>query len=451
MADFPVWRDNSRPEAVCRRGAGLDYLPLSARWSSSGALPVDTEAILATCDDCIKILDFDGRILFINDAGLQMMEFADFRLIQDRCWHELMSGNGPLEAAEAMTRAAQGETTRFQCEVFTAKGNVRHWDVQVTPLRDRQGKPIQAFTIARNITEQRCVEQQQALLLADQRHANDTLERRVLERTAELAAANDKLMVEMAEHKRMGRRLQELQGELYHAARLSAAGEMASTLAHELNQPLTATISSIDAARRLFTGDEVDFPIVQEVMDEAAGQAKRAGQIVRRLRDFVARGQTEKRFESVATMVEEASALSLVGVEAFGLPTRFSFDPKVSMAFVDRIQVQQVLANLMRNAIEAMAGQPSRKLEVRTALVGDDQVEVAVADSGPGLPKHVADRLFQPFVSTKRNGMGLGLSICRSIVEAQGGTLCYEAIPAGGTVFRFTLPAAMTESEAGVQ
>jgi C4-dicarboxylate-specific signal transduction histidine kinase len=298
------------------------------------------------------------------------------------------------------------------------------------------------------MTEQ---EHQKERLLDDLRGLNDTLEKRVRERTAELATANQKLMVEMTEHKRADARLQELQGELYHASRLSAAGQMAATLAHELSQPLTATASSIGAARRLLTAKEVDFSTVHEVMGEAAEQAKRAGQIVRRLRDFMARGGTEKRLESVVTMVEEASALSLVGVEAVGVTAQFGFDPEASTAFVDRIQIQQVLANLMRNAIEAMAGRLDRKIEVRTVQVGNDLVEIAVVDTGPGLPKHVADRLFQPFVSTKRNGMGLGLSICRSIVESNGGTLWCEANPAGGTVFRFTLPAAMTEHEAGAR
>ncbi len=424
----------------------------TANRSSNGAMPSETDAVLAsmlaTCGDCIKILDLQGRVLFTNDAGLRMMEFDDFSLLEGRRWTDFMVGEAAA-ADDALARAARGETARFLLEARSAKGNVRYWDVLITPIRDHRGRPAQVFAIARNMTEQRLLEQQKERLLDELRQANETLERRVLERTAELAAANQRLAAEMAEHKRMDARLQELQAELFHAARLSAAGQMAASLAHELNQPLTAMTSSIGAARRLLTDGEVDLPTTQEVIDEAAGQARRAGQIIRRLRDFVARGETEKRFESVTTMVEEAGALSLVGADTLGVTTRFGFDPNVSAAFVDRIQIQQVLVNLMRNATEAMAGRPERRLAVSTALTGDGMVEIAVADTGPGLPKQVADHLFEPFVSTKRNGMGLGLSICRSIVEAHGGRLWSEANPGGGTVFRFTIATAITEHEAG--
>ena len=421
--------------------------------SSNGTIPSETDAVLAsmlaTCGDCIKILDLQGGVLFTNDAGLRMMEFDNFSLLEGRRWTDFMVGEAAAAAGDALARTARGETARFLLETRSAKGNVRHWDVQMTPIRDHRGRPAQVFTIARNMTEQRLLEQQTEGLLDELRQANETLERRVLERTAELAAANQKLTAEMAEHKRTDARLQELQAELFHAAPLSAAGQMAATLAHELNQPLTATTSSIDAARRLLADGKIDVPTTREVNAEAADQARRAGQIIRRLRDFVARGETERRLESVTTMVEEAGALSLVGADALGVTTRFGFDPNVTAAFVDRIQIQQVLLNLMRNAAEAMAGRPERRLVVTTTLTSDGMVEIAVADTGPGLPKQVADHLFEPFVSTKRNGMGLGLSICRSIVDAHGGRLWSEANPGGGTVFRFTIATDMMEPEAG--
>jgi two-component system sensor kinase FixL len=125
----------------------------------------------------------------------------------------------------------------------------------------------------------------------------------------------------------------------------------------------------------------------------------------------------------------------------------FRFDPKVSRAFVDRIQIQQVLINLMRNALEALAGSVRRDLEVKTRLLDEETVEIAVSDSGPGLSQNVADRLFEPFVSTKRNGMGLGLSICRSIIEAHGGQLRSGTEPGGRTIFRFTVAAVPAEGE----
>jgi two-component system sensor kinase FixL len=179
-------------------------------------------------------------------------------------------------------------------------------------------------------------------------------------------------------------------------------------------------------------------------MDEAAAEILRAGRIIGRLRAFVSRGETERRVENVVTMIEESTALALIGTEA-GVRTSFHFDPKAERVFADRVQIQQVLVNLMRNAVEAMAGCRDRQLQVRTALLDDQTVEIAIVDSGPGLAKSVANHLFEPFVSTKPNGMGLGLSICCSIVEAHGGRLKSEPNPGGGTAFRFTLAGAPTK------
>jgi C4-dicarboxylate-specific signal transduction histidine kinase len=274
-------------------------------------------------------------------------------------------------------------------------------------------------------------------------HLAETLDRRVARRTAQLEEANQRLLAEMAERERADGRVHQLQLEFFHAARLNAAGQLAAALAHELNQPLTAATNSFNAARRLVgrSGHQLNGKVA-EVMGEAAEQTLRAGQIVRRLRDFVTRGETEKRVESVASLIEEASALSLTDARSRGVEVRFHLDPSAAAAFIDRIQIQQVLINLMRNAVEAMAGSYRRELEVRTRRLDDDMIEIAVADSGPGLSKNVEDRLFQPFVSTKRNGMGLGLSICRSIVEAHGGKIRSSPGLRGGTTFRFTVAAA---------
>jgi C4-dicarboxylate-specific signal transduction histidine kinase len=275
------------------------------------------------------------------------------------------------------------------------------------------------------------------------RRLNETLER-VAERTAELEEVNRQLQTKIAEREHTDRRLRELQSEVFHAARLSAVGQMAVTLAHELNQVMTAATNFVNASRRLLaSGDPHKIETVPKVMDEAAAEILRAGRIIGRLRAFVSRGETERRVENVVTMIEESTALAVIGTEA-GVRTSFRFDPKAERVFADRVQIQQVLVNLMRNAVEAMAGCRRRELEVRTALLDDQTVEIAIVDSGQGLAKSVANHLFEPFVSTKPNGMGLGLSICSSIVEAHGGRLKTEPNPGGGTVFRFTLAAAPT-------
>jgi two-component system sensor kinase FixL len=234
-------------------------------------------------------------------------------------------------------------------------------------------------------------------------------------------------------------RLQDLQSELIFMSRFTALGEMASTLAHELNQPLTAATSYLNGARRLLDGgDSTKIPVASGAIDSAADQMLRAGQIIKRLREFVARGESERQPEDLRKLIEEASALALVGVKQTG--TRVSFDfAAAGMVMVDRIQIQQVLLNLMRNAIEAMQGMARREMVVSTRSFRPDIVEVAVADTGSGIAPEVAAKLFQPFVTTKSQGMGVGLSISRTIVEAHGGKLWAEPNPSGGTIFRMTL------------
>jgi two-component system sensor kinase FixL len=180
---------------------------------------------------------------------------------------------------------------------------------------------------------------------------------------------------------------------------------------------------------------------LRDAMDKAADQALRAGQIIRRLRDFVARGESERRVESVKKMIEEASALALVGVKDRGVRVLFQFDPAANLVMADKVQIQQVLLNLMRNAIEAMETSQKRELVISTAAIADDMVAISVADTGCGIPAEAQKQLFQPFFTTKRQGMGVGLSISRTIVEAHGGNIAVEQNPAGGTVFRLTLRA----------
>ncbi len=240
-------------------------------------------------------------------------------------------------------------------------------------------------------------------------------------------------------------KLQELQSELVHVSRLTAMGEMAATLAHELNQPLAAISNYLTGSRRLLeANDDPRLADIRDALAKGAEQALRAGQIIRRLRDFVARGETEKRVERLTKLIEEASALALVGARERGVRIEFTGDPAIDMVIVDRVQVQQVLVNLLRNAMDAMQDADRRELTISMAAARDDMVEVAVADTGPGIAEEIKPRLFQPFVTSKAQGMGVGLSISRTIVESHGGSLWAEPNVGGGAVFRFTLPAART-------
>jgi len=254
---------------------------------------------------------------------------------------------------------------------------------------------------------------------------------------------------DLTERQQTEARLQELQSELVHISRLTAMGEMASALAHELNQPLSAIANYTKGSRRLLDSRNDDsLAPLRDAMDKAGEQALRAGQIIRRLRDFVARGESERRVENVRKLIEEASALALVGAKDTGVRVRFDFAPDANFVLADKVQIQQVLLNLMRNAIEAMEASTTRDLVIATAQADSNMIEIRVTDTGSGIAPEIAGQLFQPFVTTKRQGMGVGLSISRTIIEAHGGTIAVRANPEGGTIFALTLPA-VAQEEAG--
>lgn len=242
------------------------------------------------------------------------------------------------------------------------------------------------------------------------------------------------------------RRLRHLQAELVEVTRLSAMGSLASTLAHELNQPLTAIANYLEASHEMLdnpTSSAVE--LVRQALDDATGQSHRAGQIVRSLREFIARGEVEKHITSLRHLIEEALAWS--GTDAHGTLQRtiLDFDNQVDAVIVARVQVQQVLVNLIGNALQAMVDSPIRELTIRCAADGADFVRITIADTGPGLSPEITDRLFQAFATTKDEGFGLGLSICRTIVEEHGGRIWATSSVGGGTAFHFTLMRAPPE------
>jgi two-component system sensor kinase FixL len=235
--------------------------------------------------------------------------------------------------------------------------------------------------------------------------------------------------------------IEALRADLIHVARISAMGTMASTLAHELNQPLTAVAYYMQGLRNLMANpDPENLPMILDALADAESEAMRAGHIVQRLREFVARGEVDRRPTDLPELVAEAGKLALIGAREKGIAVSFALDPQASPVLVDKVQTQQVLINLIRNAVDAMADSDARRLTVSSSLEADGFVRISVADTGPGVAAEIAEHLFDAFQTTKSSGMGLGLSICRTIVEANGGRIWMEPREGGGTCFHFTLP-----------
>jgi two-component system sensor kinase FixL len=312
---------------------------------------------------------------------------------------------GAADVAREVTRLEtevldQGGTRRIDLERRVG-GETRHYDLSKTPWRDAAGRTLGVLTVARDITEMRAAQA----------------------------------------------RLRGLQADLLRATRLSSMGAMASGLAHEINQPLAAATNFLNAALRLLDrappGDPAALATMRGAVADAAAQTLRAGQIVRRLREFVERGGAELSMEDIGGVVDETCALARADGADGGIPLLVEVEDNIGSAAIDRIQLQQVLINLLRNAAEAICQRGAReedRITLAVRRVGAERLTIEVADNGPGFDPAVVASLFQPFVSTKPQGLGIGLAICRSIVEGHGGSLTAGQAAGGGGLFTITLP-----------
>ncbi len=239
------------------------------------------------------------------------------------------------------------------------------------------------------------------------------------------------------------RRLRERQSELAQFSRASVVGEMASSLAHELSQPLSATVTYLSACSRLLASPQAELARIREAIGKAEVQAKRAGRVLTGLRDFLYRGETHLYPVPAFTLVDSVAALARGEAERIGASLTVTDATGGARIMVDRIQVEQALLNLVRNATESLSEVqlPVKRIAI-SASAGAASVEIAVSDTGPGIAAEMEQRLFQPFATTKAQGMGLGLTITRSIVEAHGGRLSFQPGPDGGAIFRLILPRA---------
>jgi two-component system sensor kinase FixL len=364
-------------------------------------------AIVESSDDAIISNSLEGVVTSWNKSAERIFGYAAHEMIGQSILRLAIPGHGD-EMIEILNRIKRGERVdHYETKRRRRDGSNVYVSLTVSPIYDIANRLAGASKVARDIT---------ASTLAN-------------------AALRDSQA-----------RLQELNSELLHVSRLSAMGEMASALAHELNQPLAAISNYMKGSRRLLAASpDPNASRIEAAMEKAAEQAIRAGQIIRRLRDFVARTESERSVESVARLIDEASALGLIGARERGVSLRFELDPADDLVFADRVQIQQVLVNLFRNAAEAMAEAAKREIIVSNARVAGDMIEIAVSDTGVGLTDTVLSNLFKPFYTTKETGMGVGLSISRSIIEAHGGRMHAERNETGGATFRITLPAAPRE------
>jgi two-component system sensor kinase FixL len=354
------------------------------------------QSILDTVPDAMVVIDEKGKIMSFSAAAEQMFGYSEAEVVG--------------ENVSMLMPSPDRERHDGYLERYLRTGERRIIGIgRVTTARHRDGT---TFPIDLHIGETR---------VGDERVFTGFIK-------------------DLTEREQTESRLHDLQSELAHVSRVTAMGTLATSLAHELNQPLTAIANYVETASDLLAQpDDENVAIVREALDDCAKQSVRAGQIVRRLRDFISRGETERRVESLTRLVNEASALALVGAGERGIEVEVRLGRADQPVLVDRIQIQQVLLNLIRNAIEAMSDCANRQLRISSRKEPDGFVKVTIADSGPGLPPAIAERLFEPFLSTKSEGMGLGLSICHTIISGHGGRIWAEPSALGGTAFHFTL------------
>jgi two-component system, LuxR family, sensor kinase FixL len=352
-------------------------------------------AIVESSNDAIIGKDLNGIVTHWNHAAEAMFGYRAEDIVGQSII-VLFPPDRVAEEAMIMERLRRGEKVEHYETVRQRKdGSTVPVSLSVSPIRDEAGAIIGASKILRDLSDQ---------------------------------------------HDRE-RRLREAQAELFHVQRLTELGQLISALVHEVNQPLSAIGNYAAAGKRLLAA--ANTGAAATALLKITEQTERAHQIIQRLRNFVKKSDSAQRTEHLPALIQDGAALAMVILTKENVALETRLDPEAGHVAADRVQIQQVLFNLLRNAVEAMEHSTRREIVITVATSGADMVEIGIADTGPGLAPEVRANLFRPFVTTKDNGMGVGLSICHSIVETHGGRLWAEDNPGGGTVFRFTLPRAL--------
>ena len=349
-------------------------------------------------------LDPDGIITFANPAAAEIAG-ADQEALVGRYVGELhFTDESGQVVAHAQRVLCRDEAAVLRRGVAMARADGTHFqgEYRAAP-RFENGELTGSVLVFRDITEELAQE-------------------RALEETRDLVA--------------------EQREQLAHASRLSIMGEMAAGVAHEVNQPLTAITNYVSLVCRMMERDTLDQEALSEVLEKITAQSHRASEVIRRIRQFVHQPASGKETVDVARLLAESREFAEVDSRNNAVEVSLSIPPHLPYAVADPVQVQQVVLNLIRNALEATRNCGSDEPVDVSAEGLEETVCVRVADRGCGLPEDAEERLFQPFYSNKDEGMGIGLSLCRSLITGQGGEIGFERREGGGTVFWFTLPLA---------
>jgi two-component system sensor kinase FixL len=351
--------------------------------------------IIESEPECVKLQAEDGTVLEINPAGLRLVDANQPADIIGRKIYSVVAPEYIEIYRENMRRVFAGEAVVYEFRAITLTNRIRWMETHAAPLRDARGHIYALLGITRDITEHKQAEEQA------RRH----------------------------------------QTELARVARLSTMGEMATGIAHELNQPLSAIANfSRGCIRRLRSGEITTEEMIEPLV-EVCEQAERAGEILRHVRDFVRKSELKTKPMDINQIVRAVVKFTEHEARHHRTMMHLQLDPKLPKVEADSIMIEQVICNLVRNAVEAMAeaNSPRREITIRTHLFGNDAIEIEIGDTGPGIDEAIMDQVFDQFFTTKPDGVGMGLSISRSIIESHGGHVRAESGGTGAS-FRFTLP-----------
>lgn len=359
-------------------------------------------AIIQTEPECVKLLSREGLVLDINPAGAALID-AEPAQVLGTCIYNVVAQQDQAQYRALTERVFRGESGILEFQIESPQGRTRWLETHAVPMRDAAGTIVALLGITRDITARK--------------HADEEVRRHHF--------------------------------ELARVCRLVTVNEMAMTLAHELNQPLCAIASYMESLRNMARErDGIAHERMEEIAGKAAAQAERAGQIIRRVREFASTQESGKLPSQINSLIQDVINICMAEARQRGVSVLLHLADDLPTVLADPILIQQVVLNLIRNGIEAMEELPDEfgRLLVTTRRMDEATVEVTIADNGCGLPAAGTDRAFTPFYTTKPQGMGMGLSISRSIIKAHGGNLHLEtSSQSRGTTARFSLPVFLEE------